>query len=130
MMRLFTFATISSMMAARPVVTDVRTAARTRRTARAGRLVLVVTGVVERENGAVDMDVRVLPEVRDVAIESLLPLLAEQLHLHAVTDVRHVRVLRLHRAHLLEDQEQARVLDDPAHLARTELEGGVPDLGG
>src|ERR1041385_3625177 len=111
MMRLFTFATISSTMAARPGETNGRDAARARRRApAAGLLVPVFAGVVERENGAVDMDVRVLLEVRDVALERLLPLLAEQLQLDAVAHVGDVGVLRLHRAHLLEDQEHAGVL--------------------
>src|SRR5881296_930305 len=86
MIRLFTLATISS------------------RTARAGRLLVAeLARVIEGEDGAVDMDLRVLLEVGDVALERLLPLLAEQLQLEAALHFADIGVLRLHLAHHLED---------------------------
>src|SRR2546428_4741565 len=130
MMRLFTLATISSTMAARACVARARkdTTARRRRRATGG-LIPVLARVLEGENGAVDMDFRVLLEVGDVALESLLSFLAEQLQLDEAADVRKVGILRLHRAHLLENEVHPGVFHDGAHLARLQLEGGLLDLG-
>src|SRR5262245_40912720 len=124
MIRLFTLATISSTIAARAGAVQAATAAKSspararrgrasgligergascagRRTG-AGGSVAVLTGVFEREDGAVDMDLRVFLEVGDVALERLLPLLAEQLQLHAVPDFVEIGILRFHLAHQLE----------------------------
>src|SRR5439155_3967645 len=130
MMRLFTLATISSTMAAGVRDATVRrdTTAR-RRTRAAGGLIPVFARVVEGENGSVDMDLRVLLEVCDVALESLLPFLAEQLQLDAAARVREVGVLRLHRAHLLENEVHPGVFHDRTDLPRAELEGRLLDLG-
>src|SRR6267142_2660977 len=82
MMRWFTLATISSTIAARASVMTPRRGTRARRSRRAaGGLIPVLARVVEGKNGAIDMDLRVLLEVGDVALESLLPLLAERLQL-------------------------------------------------
>src|SRR5437867_3251591 len=124
MMRLFTLATISSTMAARASVMTARRGTRPRRSRRtAGGLIPVLARVVERKNGSIDMDLRVLPEIGDVALESLLPLLPEQLQLGAAADIREIGILRLHRPHLLENEEHPGVFHDGADLARLQLEG-------
>src|SRR3989442_2286231 len=124
--RLFTLATISSTMAP-PAGAD-----RTRRDTTEARraLVAVLARVIEREDGAVDMNFRILLEIGNIALERLLSLLPEQLDLDPAPHVAHVGVLRLHLAHELEDQEGSRVLQDRADLSRLQLEGDVFDLGG
>src|SRR6266850_2255795 len=114
-MRLFTLATISSRIAAsegtegaRRAVRMARAVAGTRR-ARDADLVPVLTGILEGEDGAIDMDLRVFLQVGDVALERLLPLLAVQLQLQAVLHLGEVRVHRLHLAHQLENQVPAGV---------------------
>src|SRR5438445_1478295 len=129
MMRLFTLATISSTMAARASVMTPRRDRRARRSGRTAGLIPVLARVLEGKNGAIDMDLRVFLEVGDVALESLLSLLAEQLQLGAAADVREVGILRLHRAHLLENEVHPGVFHDGADLARLQLEGGLLDLG-
>src|SRR2546425_8730128 len=95
--RLFTLATISSTMAPRAGADRTTSDATAARRAReAGCLIAVFARVIEGENGAVDMDFRVLLEIGDVAVKRLLPFLAEQFDLDAALDVADVRVLRLH----------------------------------
>src|SRR5262245_57691326 len=111
-MRLFTLATISSTIAApagageaRSIVRRARAgSAGTRKGARIRDSVPVLTGILEGEDGAIDMDLRLFLQVGDVAIERLLPLLAEQLQLQPVLHLGEVRVHRLHLAHQLEQQ--------------------------
>src|SRR3989442_13054453 len=105
MMRLFTLATISSTIAARDSVMTPRRGTRARRIRRAaGGLIPVLARVVEGKNGAIDMDLRVLLEGCDVALENLLPLLSEQLQLSSAADVRAAGILRLHPSHLLANE--------------------------
>src|SRR5213593_611332 len=94
MIRLLTLATISSTMAPEAGADRARrhtTAPEKARVER--RLVAVFARVVEGEDGAVDMDLRVLLEVGDVALEGLLPLLAEQLQLEAALHFADIGVL-------------------------------------
>src|SRR2546426_606182 len=123
--RLFTLATISSTMAPLAGADRTRTDTTTARRA----LVAVLPRVIEGEDGAVDMDFRILLEIGDVALERLLSLLPEQVDLDPALHVAHVGVLRLHLAHELEDQEGPGVLQNRADLTRLQLEGGVLDLG-
>src|SRR5262247_1573558 len=129
MIRLFTLATISSMMAPSDVGTGAIREIRAMRRMLA-RLVVVFARVLEGEDGAVDMDLRVFLEVGDVAVERLLPLPAEQLQLGATLHLRGVGLRRLHLAHQLHDQVVPGVFQNGADLPRLEFEGRLLDLPG
>src|SRR6266850_2152148 len=127
--RLFALATISSTMAPPAGAVRIRRDPATESRARAMTwLVAVFARVIEGKHGAVDMDFSVLLQIGDVALERLLSLLAEEVHLEPALHVADVGVLRLHLAHQLEDQKGPGVLQDRADLARRQLEGSVPDL--
>src|SRR6266498_4338415 len=97
MIRLLTLATISSTMA--PEAFADRTIRERTAAKRARAALAVFTRVIEGEDGTIDMNLRVLLEIGDVALERLLPLLAEQLQLETALDFANVGVLRLHLAH-------------------------------
>src|SRR6266446_3596058 len=125
MMRLFTLATISSRMAAREGRGSVAASARVRARVRTRSLfggressVLVLAHIVERHDGAVDADLGLLLEIGDVALESLLSLLLEQLQLRVPLDVVEVGRPGLHLLHHLEDEVALGVLDHRADLPR------------
>src|SRR6266571_5256008 len=135
MMRLFTLATISSRMAARAGRGSGAASARVRARVRTRSLfggressVLVLAHIVERHDGAVDADLGLLLEIGDVALESLLSLLLEQLQLRVPLDVVEVGRPGLHLLHHLEDEVALGVLDHRADLPRLEREERGPQL--
>src|SRR5258706_8943128 len=100
MIRLLTLATISSRIAARAGTAETSSPA-ARRTAtvdggmgrfpggrvRRGAGSFVLARVVELQDGSIDTDLGLFPQVGDIALEGLLALLLEQLELHRAPDL-------------------------------------------
>src|SRR5262245_57266053 len=121
MIRSLTLATISSTTAARDAGARSPAAiAATSQSATAGRvLVAVLAEVAEGEDGAIDMDLGLASQVREVALHHLVRLLPEQGRLDTGADLLEVR-LRLLLLHQLEDGETRRHRNHRADLARLE----------
>src|SRR5438552_3134305 len=148
MIRLFTRATISSTIAARAGEAAAASARRSAASPRArfgtgmrgvravqpgerwdrGVSPGVVAHVVERQDGAVDTDLRLFPQVRDEAVERLLAFRLEDLHADAALDLIQIGVLLLDLADELEHQVALRVLQHLADLAGLQVQERLAQL--